>query len=240
MIFKSILEKVKFFENSYLKKQKEEILDKLIKKRTSTSSNNWYIIHCVIVGVTLANLVNNIFLSGTVGFWSTTFSVIYLTGAISFIVAYLNRNKTKETVINSISNSETLRDLYQYINGLNSAYLFDNFIFENSSKNLKEISENLAKINIVDIKSLLSKFTEDEVITIKEILKEHIKKDYIESNVIYSLTTKCEKEIEESEKEENFMNAFKEDKEEEKDLIDIMMEECNLERKEKINFKEVL
>ena len=75
-----------------------------------------------------------------------------------------------------------------------------------------------------------------KVITIKEILKEHIKKDYIESNVIYSLTTKCEKEIEESEKEENFMNAFKEDKEEEKDLIDLMMEECNLERKEKINF----
>ncbi len=118
MIFKSILEKVKNFENSYLKSQKEKILEKLIKKETSNSSSNWYIINCVIMGIVLANLFNNIFLSGMVGFWSILLSLIYIVGGSSFIFAYLKRNKTKEEVIERIINEKTIRNLNIYMNEL--------------------------------------------------------------------------------------------------------------------------
>lgn len=60
------------------------------------------------------------------------------------------------------------------------------------------------------------------------------------SDVIYSLTVKCEKEIEEVEREENFINALTSEEKEEKDLLDLMIDECNLVKKEKINFKEAL
>lgn len=240
MIFKSILEKVKNFENSYLKNQKEKILEKLIKKETSNSSSNWYIIHCVIMGVVLANLFNNIFLSGMVGFWSILLSLIYIVSGSSFIFAYLKRNKTKEEVIERIINEKTIRNLNSYMNELNSKYLYSGLIFENEEKNFKEINENLTKISIKEIKTLLCSLSEDEISTVKELLKEHINKEYMSLDVIYSLTVKCEKEIEEVEREENFINALTSEEKEEKDLLDLMIDKCNLVKKEKINFKEAL
>lgn len=238
MIFNSILEKVKKFENFFLEREKEKIIDKLIKKETTSSSGNWYVIHCVALGVTLGNLVNNFFFSGEVGFWSTTFSLVYVLLGTSYVSAYLSRNKTKKIIIDKINEINTVRNFKGYMSDLSSEYLFSCLLFNNEEKNFEEIDKKLSKINNKEMKSLLNSLTPEEIEKVKELLKEYIEGDGFSSEVIYSLTIKCEKEIEQTEKEQNLLNIL--NNEEEKDLLDLMLEECNIERKEKINFKEVL
>lgn len=239
-MFKEILSKVSSFESNLVNNIKQNLLEKLIQKETSSYSSNWYLANCAILGITVAHMITHLFFSKNMSFWLFLLSIVYIILGSSYVTAYLKRHKTKKTVIDRIKKIEKVKELYGYINSLEAQYLYTGVLF-NEGK-IEELSEDLSYISAKDVKVLLSNLSEEELNQVKDIFKYHLNDKNFNIDLLNGITERCNKEIEKREKEEIFDNILKNKSEEEKDLLDLMLDECSSEKEEKlkINFKEVL
>lgn len=239
-MFKEILSKVTCFEEGLLIAIKQKILDNLIKKETPKTSSKWYLIHCVLLGVTTANIINSVFITKDMSFLLSLISFIYTVVGGGYVTAYLKRNKTKKSVIENIKDIKNIKELYKYVDELEDKYLYSDFLF--NKEKIREFIKELSYISQKDVKALLSNLNEEEINQIKDIFKYNLNEKNFNIDLIEQIIKRCKQEIEKKEKEELFDKILKDKVEDEKDLLDLMLEECSSEKAEKlkINFKEVL
>lgn len=243
---KSILDKVSAFENTIIQKRLEKIDNDIILKDVNYRSSLIFLFNNILAGVCLGKLVSTVLIpSVKTNFFYAVFLGITTMVSSVYINNYLSKDKNKETIKKEIKVIESLKDLKRYITILPLKFYYMNLIV--NKENLNKLKEEIGQIDYEDMKMFIKQLTNEELHYIIKLLQKNNNEISFSINIINDIKKLCKKQKSTRKKEENLLNIIKEMKNsnsQEDDLLEAMLQECNLNEdnsvSKKHNFKNFL